>query len=159
MLTLAKISCAGDFSEPSRIALEYAAELARRLSAELTLVHVHAPLSGADVLSPSSPGSVNLAAAEQTLDAWRAGAEARVGAPVRSKMLFGDPVAEMARYALESGCELLVVGTHGRAGIPHLVLGSVAEQLIRQSPCPVLVARDRRLLAKAADAEESAHYR
>jgi len=158
MLEWTKLSCAVDLSEPSRIALEYAADLASRLSAELILVHAHVPHS-ADALLPAARGSTRLSAAERTLERWRAEAETVVGTPVRSRILFGEAVPEIVRHTLESGCELLIVGTHGRTGLPRLVLGSVAEQLIRQSPCPVFVARERSLLADRKEAEEFAQYR
>jgi len=159
MLGWKKLTCAVDLSEPSRVAMEYAVDLASRFAAELTLVHVHAPLYAGDTVVPSSKGSASLAAAERTLEQWRAEAEERVRAPVRSKILFGEAVAEVLRYDSENGCDLLIVGTHGRGGIPRLVLGSVAEHLIRQSHCPVLVARDGVRLANIRDVEEIAQYR
>jgi nucleotide-binding universal stress UspA family protein len=59
----------------------------------------------------------------------------------------------------EDDCELLVVGSRGRTRIPRIVLGSVAERIIRSSPCPVLVVRDHHILEKAEEAEEIAQYR
>jgi universal stress protein A len=53
----------------------------------------------------------------------------------------GSPAEEIVRCAREFGCDLLVMGTHGRSGIGHLALGSVAEAVIRAAPCPVLVVR------------------
>ena len=73
-------------------------------------MYVHAPFPTAGPLVPSSKGSVVLAATARTLEQWWAEAEARVGAPVRTKILFGEAVAELLRHTLESGCELLIVG-------------------------------------------------
>jgi len=159
MLPLERISVAVDFSEASRVAVAHAVELARRLGAELTMVHVHPPLAVDDPLLPSSKGSASIAAAEEALEAWRLDAERGVAAPVRSKLLFGDAAGEVLRQAELGASHLLVVGTHARPLVPRLLLGSVAERLVRESPCPVLVAHDRRALEQAADEEEAAQYR
>jgi nucleotide-binding universal stress UspA family protein len=96
---------------------------------------------------------------EETLARWRADAEGRARRPVRSRTLSGDPAAEIVRHAREERCDLVVIGTHGRAGIPRLVLGSVAERVARQCPCPVLVVHDHVVLEKVEEAEEIARYR
>lgn len=162
MIEWKRIWCAVDFEEPSRAAMELAAELAKRFEAELTLVHVVVPppAAASDVLV-SSRGLAEIAAEEneQALGRWRADAERRAGRPARSRVLIGDPVAEIVRHAGEERCDLLVVGTHGRKGIPRLVLGSVAERVARQSPCPVLLVRDRGALEKKDLAEEVEQYR
>ena len=92
------------------------------------------------------------------LAAWRADAERRAGRPVRSRVLWGDAVTEILRHAREEHSDLLVVGTHGRSGVARLVLGSVAERVARQSPCPVLVAHDHAALEKHDVADESKQY-
>ena len=159
MFPLQRIEAAVDFSESSRVAVAHAAELARRLRAELTLVHVHPPLPVDDPLLPGSKGSASIAATEEKLEGWRRDAERDVEAPVRAKLLFGEPVAEVLRQAELGACDLLVVGTRARPLVPRLLLGSVAERLVREAPCPVLVAHDRRALDRAEDAEEAAQYR
>ncbi len=162
MLEWKKIWCAVDLAGPSRVAMERAAELAKRFEAELTLVHVLPSLSAAagDVLVPS-PGLAGEEASEheEMLARWRADAERRAGRPVRSRVLSGDPAAEIVRHAREERCDLLVVGTHGRTGIARVVLGSVAERVARESPCPVLVVRDHGVLEREELAEEIAQYR
>jgi universal stress protein A len=159
MLDLNKITAAVDLSEPSRIAVTYATELATKLAGELTLVHVHPPVHVHDTLLTSSRGSASIAAAEQALEAWRADAERQRGAPVKAKLLFGDAAAEILRHAELGACDLLVVGTRGRSLVPRLLLGSVAERVVRESPCPVLVAHDRTALQRADEAAEIAQYR
>jgi universal stress protein A len=67
-------------------------------------------------------------------------------------MVVGDPAAEIVRWAKGHGPDLLVLGTHGRRGLRRFVLGSVAERVLREAPCPVLVARAR----KRDDAREVA---
>jgi nucleotide-binding universal stress UspA family protein len=156
-----KICCAVDFSEPSWIAMEQAAELASRLGAELTLVHVRPPPPAAatDVLVPSGGGAdAEIRRAEEALEVWRSDAESRAALPVRARVLAGDPAGELARAAREEGFDLLVVGTHGRSGFSRLLLGSVAERVLRRAPVPVLVMRDHVRLSRERDAEEAAQY-
>jgi len=162
MIEWKKICCAIDFADPSRVAMAQAADLAKRFEAELTLVHalVPPPSAASDVLvSSRGLASVEAKEHEEKLDRWRADAERRAGRPVRSNVLCGDPATEIVRHAREEHCDLVVVGTHGRTGIPRLVLGSVAERVARQSPCPVLVVHDRSALEKEEVAEEISQYR
>ncbi len=156
-----RICCAVDFSEPSWVAMEQAADLAGGLRAGLTLVHVLVPAATAptDVLvAVPTIEEAETRRAEETLEVWRADAESRGAVPVRARVLLGDPAAELARFVEEEGCDLLVVGTHGRTGLSRLVLGSVAERVLRRAPVPVLVVRDHHRLARERDAEETAQY-
>ena len=146
MLTWSKIGCGTDFSEPSRLAMLKAAELARRLEAELELVHVYTPppSTGPDMLvTPEGVGAMAFDELDKTMAMWRDEAERLVGRPVRSTVVPGDPAGEMARFAQERPFDLLVVGTHGRRGLKRLVIGSVAERVVREAPCTVLVVRRR----------------
>jgi nucleotide-binding universal stress UspA family protein len=150
-----KICCAVDFSDPARLALEEAVEQARRTGAEVTLLHVHVPppTQPSDVIA--SPAEIALMAAdevERSLAGWREDAEKRLGRSVSATMVVGDPAAEIVRWAKGHGPDLLVLGTHGRRGLRRFVLGSVAERVLREAPCPVLVARAR----KRDDAREVA---
>lgn len=161
MIGWTKICCAVDLSEPSRVAMEEAAWLANRLGAELTLVHVHIPppAAASDVLVSSRGGALARAHEnEETLARWLADAERGAGRPARSRILSGDPAAEILRYAGEERCDLVVVGTHGRTGLTRVVLGSVAERVARQAPCPVLVVHGRDLREKEEIAEEASLY-
>ena len=162
MVEWTKICCAVDLGRPSRDAMEQAADLAKRLGAELTLVYVRVPPppAASDVLI-SSRTLVNVEAEqdEEALVQWRADAERRSGRPVRSMVHWGDPAAEIVRHARDAGSDLLVVGTHGRTGLPRVVLGSVAERVVRLAPCPVLVIHDHAMAHKAALAEELGQYR
>lgn len=156
-----RICCAVDFSEPSWFAMEQAADLAGGLRAGLTLVHVLTPAATAptDVLvAVPAVEEAETRRAEETLEVWRSDAEARAAAPVRARVLLGDPAGELARFVEEEGCDLLVVGTHGRTGLSRLLLGSVAERVLRRAPVPVLVVRDHVRLARERDAEEAAQY-
>ena len=139
-----RIGCGTDFSTASRLAMIRAAELARSLGAELELVHVHAPppSAGTDMLAVSTDlGGMAVAELENTIAGWRSEAERLAGRPVRSTVAPGDPALEMARLARERPFDVLVVGTHGRKGLRRLVLGSVAERIVREAPCSVVVVR------------------
>lgn len=157
-----KICCAVDFGDPSRVALEQAANLASRFEADLTLIHVVVPPPPAErdvLVSSRAVDTTQGVEDEEMLARWRVDAEARAGRPVRSLVLSGDPATQIMRHAREERCDLVVVGTHGRTGIPRLVLGSVAERVARGSPCPVLIVHDGRVLEKEEIAEEIAQYR
>lgn len=142
-----KILCAVDFSELSRIAMLHAAERARAAGAELTLVHVipktHASMISSDVLSPTA-GEVTeqrLEEMDTRMAPWVDEAAQVCGAPVRSRILAGDAAEKLIAFAREDGSDLVVIGTHGRTGVARAFLGSVAEKVVREAPCSVLVAR------------------
>lgn len=143
MVTWLEILCAVDFSRSARDALETAADLARSFGARLTLVHVHdvprAPGARIEVL----PEQVQAEADEvrRKLDAWRAEAERRTGTPVRAVVESGPPAEQIVHVARSGHFDLLVTGTNARHGLGRLLLGSVAERVVRDAPCPVLVAR------------------
>jgi nucleotide-binding universal stress UspA family protein len=141
MPDIRRICCAVDFSAPSRLALEAAAGLARGLGVGLALVHVaegSAPGPGA-IFSRARPGAEDAAAAE--LAAWRAEAERLCGAPVSSVLLRGEAAASIVGFARDERVDLLVVSSHGRTGLRRLLVGSVAEAVLRTAPCSVLVVR------------------
>ena len=149
-----------DLSEPSREALDQAAELAGVLGADLTVVHVLAPppSSATDLLVAPGGAEGEAREVEEALEAWRAVAEARAGRPVRARLLVGAPAKELVRLAREEGCDLVVVGTHGRTGLRRAVLGSVAAAVVREAPCAVLVAHDGAVRIAREEREEIAQY-
>ncbi len=139
-----KICCAVDFSEPSHLAMKDAADLAQRFQADLTLLHVYEePTAATAALEVPRLEHLEHAAAEmeRKLAGWRSEAEAGASRPVRSAMLSGNTAAEILRFLRQGSFDLLIVGTHGRTGIKHFVLGSVAERVVREADCPVLVVR------------------
>ena len=141
-----RICCGIDFSAHSRLAMDQAAELARMYEADLVLVHVHetpSPGSGGVLLSPPELFTKLHGDAARELEAWRRQAEFLADRPVRSILLSGDSAAEILRFARDELAQLIVVGTHGRTGLKHLVLGSVAERVLRHADCPVLVVRGK----------------
>lgn len=134
------ICCAVDFSDHSRAALERALELAARLGADLTLLHVCTPLfPGADVYAVGEQSDALADGPVQArLDEWRREAEHALGRTVRLELLTGNPAREIARFG-RRGVDMLVVGTRGPTGLGRLLLGSVAERVVRDATCPVLV--------------------
>lgn len=142
-----RILFATDFSEPAEHAQRYACELADKLQAELHLLHVHVPVvmpaMGAPtfgyVESPPIVAEVEgnmLRRLASLLDSeWQA--NHRVVTAVR----VGMTVFEIIRYAEENQIDLIVMGTLGRTGLTHLLLGSVAENVVRKAHCPVFTVR------------------
>jgi nucleotide-binding universal stress UspA family protein len=146
MITWKRICVAVDFSEPSRRALRVAAELAAKLDAVLTVVHVHdvPSVAGTDVPAvPPSPRSATARAeATRLLADARADAEAIAPGRVTSELLEGDPAWEVVKLAADRGDDVIVVGTHGRTGVRRLMVGSVAERVVREATVPVLAVRE-----------------
>ncbi len=137
-----------DFSEHSQQAVAFACGLAERLGSSLHLLHVLSEIlpAGPDpLLMPVMPASFyqeNEDRAGETLaklldPAW--------GKPtsVTNVVRWGSPVESIVSYALDHKIELIVIATHGRTGLSHVLLGSVAERIVREAHCPVLTIRDR----------------
>lgn len=144
-----RICCPIDFSDASRAAMEVAADLARRNGASLVLLHAY-PVPGytfPDGSVVASPRMMQELAdqAQKHLEDWRLEAEKLVGASaVRTETAIGEPAAEILSFAKSSGQELIVLGTHGRTGLEHALMGSVAERVVRKAHCPVLTVRPAR---------------
>jgi universal stress protein A len=151
-VNLKKILVPVDFSEQSRKAMEYALSFARQFNAEVLLLHVleFAPAMPVPV-SPASPMPMIHDAMTQT--AWREGAAKQladwrdeIGKPLAVKASVRDGVsahAEIVKAATEGNIDLIILGTQGRTGLAHLLIGSTAERVVRHAPCPVLVVRER----------------
>ncbi len=139
-----RIGCAVDFSDSARIALEEATGLARRLEGTLLLIHVlEGAAGGPEPVFAPPPARHSAENAPARLEAWalEAGQQGRVS--VRTVTARGRAATEIARIAREEDLDLLVLGTHGRTGVRHVALGSVAEETLRIAPCPVLVVPRR----------------
>jgi nucleotide-binding universal stress UspA family protein len=140
-----KILCPIDFSDASRAALETAADLARRFGATLTLLHAY-PVPGYTFPDGSFVASSKMLdeladQARRHLEEWKAIADTLGLAGVEAVTAVGEPAHEIVTWAREKGADLVVVGTHGRTGLTHALMGSVAERVVRRSPCPVLTVR------------------
>jgi nucleotide-binding universal stress UspA family protein len=139
-----RIGCSVDFSPESRRALEQAAELATRFGGELTLVHVDDRSAGPPTDATLS-GSVSLARGrlelERILGEWAEEARRLTSRPVEFKLLAGDPATEILKAAAVEPFDLVVMGTHGLPERERLLLGSVAQAVVREARCSVLVVR------------------
>jgi universal stress protein A len=144
-----KVLCSVDFSDHSREAMRRAADLVVATGGSLTLLHVvHVPLpayaDGGTMLPSSGPVLTQElgAAAEASLAEWKQRAEEMGVKAVSTQVVAGVPW-QMIVEALEAdrGYDLVVMGTHGRTGLSRLLLGSVAENVVRHAPCAVLVVR------------------
>lgn len=150
VVNLGRILFASDFSDDANYALEYAMELARRFAAEILVLHVDQPL--APVLTGGfGAGDVQLEAMNRLAEEHRMWALDELdrtvsrlregGFKARTLLRVGVPFLEIINTALSESADLIVVGTHGRTGLAHVMLGSVAERVVRKSPCPVLTVR------------------
>lgn len=146
MLPFKKVLCPTDFSEPACEAVSAAGEVANAFSAGLVLVHVVEPLSTLPAVSAEGgPYEFNVAAYEQALvssAAERLHQTALKRLPknlkVVERVVQGPVAAQIVEVAKEEGADLIVISTHGATGIRHLLLGSVAEKVVRLATCPVL---------------------
>lgn len=141
-----KILCPIDFSAGSREALQVAAGLARDWSAPLVLAHVWEPPRWATGEIQLAPGVIQdmVDAEEAQLAAWKTTARELGAREVAVRFLTGvawDEIVSLAHN--DPAIDLVVMGTHGRTGIKHVLLGSVAEKVVRHAPCAVLVVRQR----------------
>lgn len=141
------ILVATDFSEHADVALEYAAELATRFDATIHLVHAITIAAMGVPEMGVAYGSMMIESmtkeGQAALDARAARYRDRVTlAPVRLEV--GDARDVIDRAAEQIGADLIVMGTHGRRGIRRMLLGSVAESVVRSAPCPVLTIRPKR---------------
>ena len=147
MIRIERILHPTDFSEPAKQALKYAQALCERFDADLHTLHV-LPSS---VAVPLSPGSFVPPALPEAQQRYRQEAAELLAALVSSDWEKKHPVHRITRdgapfvciieYAREADIDLIVLGTHGRTGLPHMLLGSVAEKVVRKAPCPVLTVR------------------
>lgn len=131
-----------DFSSPSLDALEYAIQVVDRFGARLTVLHVLEPIYydlelGLGLIEQESQKRTHW---EAQLDGLAQVVKER-GLAAGSVVLGGVPSESIVTYARAQGCDLIVMGTHGRRGLSRLRYGSVAESVLRQAPCPVFTVR------------------
>ena len=145
MSTFKRILVPVDFSEHSRKAVQVAAELARTAGASVTLLHAYVipayPLPEGFVFASAQAVAELMQKSQDALtELKRVALDA--GAPqVELVLAEGPAFAEIIRAATEKHHDLIVMGTHGRTGLAHAFLGSVAEKVVRRAPCAVLTVR------------------
>jgi nucleotide-binding universal stress UspA family protein len=130
-----------DFSEMSEHALQVARSMVNDTS-QLSVIHIDTL-----VIPAGDPGSIYGVVSQDTqrdnlVKAFRERVAGTELADVSFEVRFGDPGSEITKYASQAGANLLVISSHGRTGISRLLIGSVAERVVRLSPCPVLVLRN-----------------
>ena len=147
MIKLDKILVPTDFSEFSRPAMQYGCAIAARFGAELHLLHIvpdpamlvpEAAAFSVETMQAQSESLVKDAEAmlqKLPLDGW--GNEK----PIVRQVRVGAAFMEIIDYARENEIDLIVIGTHGRSGLMHILMGSVAERIVRKAPCPVLTVK------------------
>jgi nucleotide-binding universal stress UspA family protein len=131
-----------DFSSASDAAMHYATSLARDAGAKLLIVHVEEPplaYGGGELyygIPDPDRGDLTKMLDELT--------PSDPAVPYEHRMLLGEPATEIVRLAEEQSADLIVMGTHGRTGLKRLLMGSVAEAVVRRSACPVLTFKEPR---------------
>jgi universal stress protein A len=146
--TISRILVPTDFSPHSDAALTYAKALARTFGASLHLLHVLDDVLTSGVLTAEAYGPMPVGVDEgRHPDAGTRLCDLLSGDEVtrfhaRGAVVFGTTSQSITRYAAEHGIDLIVMGTHGRTGVAHALIGSVAERVVRTAPCPVLTVRE-----------------
>jgi universal stress protein A len=144
MTKIRRIVCPTDFSPTARIAIDYAAEMARSLDAELVLLHVIPELNyptrsfGMATAFPHLREELHKRANEE-LEVERARLDPST--KVVTELRDGVSHEQILDCAHAQKADLIVMGTHGHTGLTHLVLGSTAERIVRMSECPVMTVR------------------
>jgi len=142
MITIASILCPVDFSEASHNAIRYACEFARSMGSKVYLLNVVEPRAmAADMALNYIPVEEELEKAavedlkpilQQALDA---------GITAQSEVMIGTPADVILQQAADWDVNLLIMGSHGKTGLSRLLMGSVAEAVVRKAACPVLIVK------------------
>ena len=148
MIAIRKILAPTDFSPHAETAVRYACGLAERLGSELHLLHVLSDVvpAGPDpMLTPVMPPEYYRESEAQSLETLGRTLDPSWGEPpiVRTAVVWSSSVDGIVDYARDHEVDLVVIATHGRTGLSHVLLGSVAERIVREAPCPVLTIRVR----------------
>jgi len=162
MITIKNVLVATDFGETAQAALEYGRHLARLSGARLHVLHVVRNVV-ADALAVEGE-TIDLAAiqdaieraARQQLDALVTAHDRLAGDAKTVAMTSNSPAVAIVAYAEDNHIDLIVLGTHGRGGVAHLLMGSVAERVVRTAPCPVLTLKKPEQESKPAEGLEAA---
>ena len=134
-----------DFSQGARAAMDHAISLAKDYDAKLILLYVIQDISIAEWYIPSTLSVTDLVedmqrSAKNEMEKWGTEVSAKVK-DVDKMVVRGVPFVEIIKTAKDKNADLIVIGTHGRTGIDHMLFGSTAEKVVRKSPCPVLTVR------------------
>ena len=142
-----------DFSETADAALEYAKQLATKMGASVHLLHVFTDPYAVAACAPEVCAAVPAEARARALDEARERLFERLDGSEEQRfrgtrgIVRGLTAPQIVAYAVNQDIDLIVMGTHGRRGIAHLLLGSVAEHVVRIATCPVLTVRSNHRVA------------
>jgi nucleotide-binding universal stress UspA family protein len=138
------ILCAVDFSDTSDCAFDYSVELARKLGAQIKVVHVFqipaAAMPDGVMESPVDYENIMQDQLQERIDKYVAD-KAVEGIEIATGVCEGIPYIEINEAASEVNADMIVIGTHGRTGLPHMLMGSVAERVVRTAEVPVISIR------------------
>lgn len=129
-----RILCPIDFSETSQAALSYAEDLCKKLDAELIVAHAFKCPATWDMAGQTEPSSGEVREQMESV---------KSDIPAEKLLHAGPPGPVICWLAQENECDLIVMGTHGRTGLKHLLFGSTAEYVLQHARCPVLTIRER----------------
>jgi nucleotide-binding universal stress UspA family protein len=155
--TVNRILVPTDFSETADKALAYAKDLAAKTGASLHLVHVFKDPYAVAACAPELYASVPAGARERAVEEVRERLLERLDADEELRfrgsrsVIRGLVAPQIVDYAVNQDIDLIVIGTHGRRGVAHLLLGSVAEHVLRTAACPVLTVRANHRNAEAVE--------
>ena len=146
-IELKKILCPTDFSENSEHAVKYALALATMSQAQLELFHVVEPITYPQSTELFEPVLDEVELTMKMEAAFQKQLEDQVAAlkeeysEITAKQVTGTTFLEIIKVARDEGADIIVMGTHGRTGLAHVLIGSVAERVVREAPCPVLTVK------------------
>ncbi len=146
-IQLKKILCPTDFSENSDHAMKYAITMATLSQAELQLLHVVEPISYPQSTELFEPVVDEIDLTMKMEAAFQKQMEDQVAAlketypKISGRVVTGNTFLEIIQAARDEAVDMVVMGTHGRTGLAHVLIGSVAEKVVREAPCPVLTVK------------------
>jgi nucleotide-binding universal stress UspA family protein len=157
-MNIKKILFATDFSECSNAALEVASRLAKEMGARLFIVHVNGIIDiGVPAIPPGEPGDYYDAPwgheRHEIRERLNAVVPTVADVPYEHCYMTGLPVAHIISFAEREQVDLIVIGSHGRTGVSRLLMGSVAEGVVRKAKCPVLVVKQPATMAESVSSE------
>lgn len=137
-----------DFSAETTHSIDYAIAIGKKFSSRITLFHVVQPMPPPDQFMPAQDCQRAMAdaASERLRDL---SATDTLSIDVETDLTSGNPFSSIVDRAQQGGIDLIIMPTHGRTGLKHVLMGSVAERVVQYAPCPVLVVRPRQ--SSAAD--------
>ena len=146
-IMLKKILCPTDFSENSEYAMKYALTLTALSQAELELLNVVEPIAYPQSTELFEPVLDEVELTMKMEAAYQKQLEDQVAAlkedypKIIGKLVTGNTFLEIIQAARDDDVDMIVMGTHGRTGLAHVLIGSVAEKVVREAPCPVLTVK------------------